>query len=357
MRIIHLAIYLGVLSLVCGCEEGGIIGDDDVLGDDDTSATGDDDDAVAHTTEDLFVQEVQATDVLFVVDNSCSMMEEQVALTNYFAVLLQHLFDKRIDYHIGTTVLDDWNTQPPIGELYGSTPYIDTTTPDPILAFEANMTMGADGMGSCEVGLEAIQRAVTSPLIDGPNAGFYRPEARLAVVVISDEVDGCIYGCDAICWNPFIGWFTSFKADGEASVHFTAIVGDEKSGCSSSWGAADPGQGYLEVVEELGEDHAVWQSICAQDWTPVMHQVGGWAAGVPLSFALSETPIEGSLQAFLDLDGAAGPNAAFPIFEDESYEETHAFVYDGDSNSLVFVQATAPSNGAELRVEYEVANR
>lgn len=355
MHSIYFAAALGLLLLAGGCESTGTItDDDDTSHDDDDVLDDDDDDTVPQTVEDVFVQEGRPTDVLFVVDNSCSMQEEQAALAGHFEGFFQHLFAHNIDYHIGITVLDDWATQPPVGALFGPTPFIDSGTPDPVNAFTANMTMGADGMGSCEVGLEATQRAVTAPLIDGPNAGFYREDARLAVVIVSDEVDGCIYGCDAICWMPFLSWFTLLKADNEESIHFTAIVGDEGTGCSSDWGVADSGDGYHEVVHELGEEHATWHSVCEQDWTPVMDEAGGWAAAVPTSFALTEIPLHGSLRVFLDLDGAAGPDAEFPIFEDDTYEEAHAFVYDSDSNSLVFVQDTAPPNGAQLRAEYEL---
>ncbi len=355
MRAIYFAATIGFLLFSGGCESPGTIGDDDTINDDDDVLDDDDDDDTSpQTIEDVFVQEGRPTDVLFVVDNSCSMQEEQAALAGHFEGYFQHLFAQNIDYHIGITVLDDWATQPPIGQLFGPTPYIDPETPDPVDAFVGNMTMGADGMGSCEVGLEATQRAVTAPMIDGPNAGFYREDARLAVIIVSDEVDGCIYGCDGTCWMPFLSWFTLLKDDNEESIHFTAIVGDEGIGCSSDWGVADSGDGYHEVINELGEEHALWHSICEQDWTPAMDAAGQWAAAVPTTFALGATPILGSLRVFLDLDGAEGPDPEFPIFEDDTYEEAHAFVYDADSNSLVFVQDTAPPGGAQLRVEYEV---
>jgi len=349
----------GLLFICAGCPSGTLVvddvsGDDDVFGDDDTAG---DDDTSPPVTEDVFSQEVQPTDVLFVVDNSCSMQEEQEALVGHFEGFLQHVLDAGIDFHIGLTVLDDWQVQPPIGELFGSTTYIDPGTPDPMSAFSANMTMGADGMGACEVGLEAIRRAVTPPLVDGPNVDFYREEARLLAVVISDEVDGSIYGCEAIGYPEFIPWFTDFKSDGIESVFFAAIVGNHPDGCTSDWGAADAGRGYHEVVEALGVDHAFEQSICQQDWSLVMDQVGAWAAAVPTSFQLSEVPLEGTLQAFLDPDDVAGPDPEVEIFEDPTYQGDHAFVFDADLNSLEFRSDTAPPGGARLRVTYEVAGR
>jgi hypothetical protein len=350
-----LAALFGFSAICVGCNSGTLV-DDDISGDDDTAGDDDttgDDDTSPDVTEDVFVQQAQPTDVLFVVDNSCSMQEEQDALVGHFEGFLQHMVDTGVDFHIGITVLDDWQTQPPIGELFGNTAYIDPDTPEPMEAFAANMTMGADGMGACEVGLEATYRALTPPFVDGPNADFYREEARLAVFVVSDEIDGSIAGCEAIGDLEFTWWFMDLKPDGIESVYFAAIIGNYPNGCSSEWGEADPGRGYHEVAEALGWGHASEQSICQQDWSWVMDLVGEWAAAVPTSFELSEVPLEGTLDVFLDTDDL-GPEPEVEIFEDPTYQEEFAFVYDVESNSLDFQPNTAPPAGARLRVTYEV---
>ena len=215
------------------------------------------------------------------------------------------------------------------------------------------MDMGAQGVGSCEVGLEAIHRALTEPLVNGYNAGFYREEARMAVVLVSDEVDGSVVGCPAISNMDFVSWFSGLKPDGLDSLYFAAVVGDQPNGCTSDWGDADPGRGYHEVAEAMGVDHGYEHSICQQDWTPVKDLVGGWAGAVPTSFPLSQVAVEGTLQAFLDLDGVAGPLLEVEIFEDATYQWDHSFVCDADLNSLEFDPSTAPPNGARLRVTYE----
>jgi len=347
------AIALFVCGSLLGACGGGaddtFEGDDDV-GDDDTA----DDDTAPPLAEEVFVQEVQPTDVLFVVDNSCSMAEEQDALDVHFAGFLQHLLDAGVDYHIGITVLDDWPTQPPIGELFGSTPYIDANAPDPVSAFSANMTMGAAGMGSCEVGLEAAFRALTPPLLNGYNAGFYREEARLAVVVVSDEDDGSAVGCSAIQASGFVTWLTTLKPDGIDPIYFAAIIGDQPNGCTSSWGDAFAGDQYHDVVQALGA-HGCGHSICEWDWTPAMDEVGEWASAVPTTFSLVEVPVAGTLRAFLDPDGETGPELEVEIFEDPTYQGEYAFVYDAGLNALVFDASTAPPGGAQLRVTFEIA--
>ncbi len=356
MRFITILLGMFLCAFTAGCEGSGRIVDDDTVADDDDDDDVGDDDTSLPEVEDVFVQEADPTDVLFVVDNSCSMQEEQAALVTHFEPFLQRLVDVGIDYHIGITVLDDWATQPPIGQLYGSTRYIEPTTPDPVGSFTGNMTMGADGMGSCEVGMEATQRALSEPLVSEYNGGFYREEARLQVVVVSDEVDGSVYGCDAVNFNQFLPWFTGLK-DEEESLFFAAIVGDAKTGCKSTWGAADPGEGYHDVVELLGEESAIAFSICEQDWTPAMDQLGQWAAQVPISFPLSAIPHLGALRVYLDLDGPAGPTAEVEIYADPTYEDTYAFVYDVSLNSLEFTQDTAPPHGAQLRVVYQAEGR
>jgi hypothetical protein len=163
-----------------------------------------------------------------------------------------------------------------VGQLFGSTRYIDQNTADPVTAFTNNMTMGDQGVGACEIGLEATFRAL-SPMPDGYsdayNAGFYRDTALLSVVIVSDEAEGTTSPMECEEWQMYMGyqefipWITNLKgAHSIDMINFAAIVGDNPQGCQSPWGEAERGAGYLEVVEGLGEEHASFFSICDQDW-------------------------------------------------------------------------------------------
>jgi len=348
-----MVVWLGLVALVwvCGCgTEAAQFGSDD-----DSFAADDDDDDSAEPPppiEETFEQQPEPVDILFVVDNSCSMMEEQQALRDNFESLFAHM--DGVDFHIGVTVLDDWATQPPIGQLFGPTPYIDPATPDPVDTFWANMTMGYDGMGACEVGLEASYRAVTEPLVSGHNAGFYRDEARLTIVVVSDEVDGSVTGCEGITAMEYAGWLHEFKDRGLDGLLFAAVVGDDSGGCESSWGSAEPGRGYLDVVDELGPDHASFNSICDHYWAPLMSTIGQTSVGPNTHFPLAQWPDPATLEVFLDMDGD-GPGVELPIPMDPAFEQENAWEYDDVDNAVRFDTTTAPPVGAQLRVTYQPA--
>ena len=338
------------LVLLLGCPGNLLVGDDD-------TAASDDDTSGAPLGEDVFLQTAAPVDILFVVDNSASMAEEQNALMSNFWDFIQHLVDSGIDYHVGITVLDDYTGQPAIGELYGAYPYIDADEPDPVGAFTANMTMGDDGVGQCEVGLEASYRALSEPLAGEANAGFYRDEARLTLVIVSDEADGSTTGqCpDALAWTEYVPWLTSLKgAQGMDRIHYAAIVGDVPAGCYSEWGTADPGHGYFEVYEALGDDRATFFSICEHDWSPVMDDLGQLSASIQIEFPLSQIPVPETLQVYLDPDGPDGPDEEVRIYEDPSYTQQWAFTWYEGTNTLVFLDTTRPPVGAQLRALYEV---
>jgi len=326
------------------------------IDDDDTATPQDDDSADEGRYEETFIQVADPTDILFVVDNSCSMQEEQNALMANFWSFMQVLMDSGLDYHIGVTVLDDWEGQQPIGELLGVPPFIDEHTEDPLGVFSATVAaIGTEGLGQCEVGLEASYRALSDPLASGINAGFYRDEARLTVVIVSDEPDcSTSNDCDAITWPEYVPWLTAMKgASGLDKIFFAAIAGDLPEGCTSSWGNAEPGHGYWDVYSALGDDHASYFSICEHDWSPVMSELGQQAASMQTSFPLSRIPLPQSLEVFVDPDGEEGPDDEFPIYEDETYTQPYAYLYDPDTNALEFDETTRPGLGARLRVTYE----
>jgi Abnormal spindle-like microcephaly-assoc'd, ASPM-SPD-2-Hydin/Flagellar-associated PapD-like len=165
---------------------------------------------------DRFVQVMlDQVDVLFVIDNSLTMMEEQQSLGQNFAAFMSAALSGGIDYHIGvtTTGINRSSEDPPLvcaggvgggeaGRLFpadNSSPRIITpSTPNAAAVFAYNTTVG--NCPQVERGFDAAYRALSPPLVDSVddprtslandgNAGFLRPDARLAIVFVSDEDD------------------------------------------------------------------------------------------------------------------------------------------------------------------------
>ena len=157
-----------------------------------------------------------ALDVLFVIDDSGSMQDEQVALASAFPALLERLEAAgRPSLHLGV-VTPDLGTAPfnlsncddDRGILQG-TPLSTTCTgptPEPYLRDEPDGAGGRvtnytgtlaeslsciaqRGIQGCgfEQHLGAIERAISTATTE--NAGFVRDDAKLAVVILADEDD------------------------------------------------------------------------------------------------------------------------------------------------------------------------
>lgn len=150
-----------------------------------------------------------ATDILFVVDDSGSMAEEQEKVAQQLESFVEVLASGPVahDFRValvttGTTALvrtacgpdaavtsrtyESGALQPATlpGEPEGSGPTVlDHDDPDFLERFAALVRRGIDGSPQ-EMGLEAMRLALTDPSHD-----FLRPGARLLVVVISDEDD------------------------------------------------------------------------------------------------------------------------------------------------------------------------
>jgi hypothetical protein len=75
--------------------------------------------------------------------------------------------------------------------------------------FVANVSVGTTGSGK-EQGFRAMQLALTDRIADGTNAGFLRPGARLAVIIVSDEDD---------CSDPASPPAVLFSASGADACH------------------------------------------------------------------------------------------------------------------------------------------
>jgi len=132
-----------------------------------------------------------SVDILFVIDDSGSMWTHQnnlrVNADLFTAGLLNNKF---VDYHIGvisTSVQKQWSGAGG-GELYGRVPWIDRSTPNGAQVLKDNIMIGTNGDVTEKV-FDPLVKALTDPVLSNQNAGFYRPSAHLAVVVITDAED------------------------------------------------------------------------------------------------------------------------------------------------------------------------
>ena len=161
-----------------------------------------------------------------------------------------------------------------------------------------------------------------------PGGDFFREDAKLVVIFVSDERDQSIGG-----WISYKPFFDNIKPAGDF-VPF-AVIGDEPSGCAYSYGSgtrnADFGEGYWDMVQDYGGD---WYSICAADWGVQLQSLANQVTE-RRSFALDEPdPIEETIE--VKVNG----------------QVTTEWVYDVALNSVVFNEGHVPSEGQTITIDY-----
>ena len=136
----------------------------------------------------------------------------------------------------------------------------------------------------------------------------------------------------------------------------SSIVGPQ-SGCSSSDGTADPGTEYIAVTNAVGGIH---ESICAEDWVPVLEQLGLQAAGLRREYFLSEMPVPGTLEVWVVDDAYTYDGVDRELLSDGSSVLDHCdtagcFIFDyvQERNSIL-MEEYVPSPLAEVNIRYEL---
>lgn len=239
-------------------------------------------------------------DILFVIDNSGSMKEEQVNLASNFSILTTKLDfattsrGAKLDYRIAvtTTGLTHRFTMEP-GAPFPTVP-MDEVGDDGRFRKDCKMTrawmergddslqsqfacvtrVGTAGPG-LEMPLEAMRLALTDRVTDGANAGFLRDDALLAVVFITDEDDcsrrdndftikddNCPPGTPGYIDVP--DYVTALDQIKGGREKWAAAVVAGPVECTSGFGAAKEATRLKGFVGKAGKN-ALFSSICLGD--------------------------------------------------------------------------------------------
>jgi hypothetical protein len=127
----------------------------------------------------------QPIDVLFVIDDSCSMENDQAALASNFEAFFGSFRRNQVDFRIAavTTDMADSTRQ---GRFVG--PVLSDKTGKADEAFSKLVNVGSQGSAQ-ERAFAAARAALSEPLLSSNNRNFLRPNADLALVFLGDEDD------------------------------------------------------------------------------------------------------------------------------------------------------------------------
>ncbi len=256
----------------------------------------------------------QAMDIMFIVDDSGSMEQEQGNLATNFPMFADVLSSyevepgRPLDYRVavtttGRTVSYSISSGPitlPMTETgrngafvdgAGSTRrWLERSDVNMASMFAQRARVGITGPGF-EMALLMTQMALRERVTDGTNAGFLRDDALLAVVMITDEND-----CSRTDNNwmispaadPCTGTGAPFVAPAETIAFLDQVKGGRgrwstaviagQTDCTSTFGDAAEATKLIDFVNQVnsgapaGRQNAVFSSICEGNLAPALQQ-------------------------------------------------------------------------------------
>lgn len=273
-------------------------------------------------------------DVLFVIDNSRSMIDEQKNMAEKITNFMDRV--KGLDWRIGIVTTDFTTNVYGQGKLlkYPNQSYFLTSAMD---IEEARKQFGktiqrSESGDSVEQGIRATYKALARAFsgakgIDEQHKAFFRKDAALAVVVISDE-DESAKATENLGSNLISSINTWFGPQKMFKFH-SIIVRPGDSACKSASIDHRYGQAYADLTKLTG---GVLGNICTKDYGNQLEVIGQDVANTQNTFALACVPKD------IDGDGVADVK----VTASSGSVKVPNFVIKGDT--IVFSSAPKAGN-------------
>lgn len=293
---------------------------------------------------DVRVSFQRAVDILFVVDDSGSMSTHQQNLAKNIGLFTQGMkTNQTLDYHIGvlTSNMDYQPWRPVVGygwkgELNGVTKFVTKLTPGGDLELAKNLNPGVDGSGT-EVFFTPVEAALTPPLLNGANKGFYRPDAYLAIVFLTDAEDQ-----SRLSAGDFHKFLLGLKGgDADKIISYGVYIPSSVSNCQRS---GEPIPRKLEEFFKLTK--ATTLGLCDADYGMKLAELGA--------------DLVRRVGSILYLSRPAVPETIKVTFGSQTIPNHPdlGWIYDPTRNALIFGEAIdllPEPAGTEIEVDFIAA--
>jgi hypothetical protein len=315
----------------------------------------------ASTTDEFWQAPSNLVDILWVIDNSVSMLNEQESVALGAEDFIVNLETTDMDFHLGVINTDVDRSNATAGVLLGEPAVLSKDVAGYADAFRSRVRQGNSGSDQ-EKGLQAALMAVSAPLSVTANAGFLRDGAMLSIIVLSDENDCSDLGSLGAtstgeeCYTrsselaPVTDLVRSIAdVKGEDRVVLSGIVGPEiVDGCD----ATVPGRRYYTAIELLG---GVRADICSTDYSSIMAALGQVASGILTVFQLEKAAIEESIE--VRVAPSEGEEMRVVPKLDEAGGVLDGWSYISDYAQIEFHGTEIPARGSYIEVSYEIAGQ
>lgn len=244
-------------------------------------------------------------DVLFVIDNSASMKDNQLKLGERLSSFLSSL--QTVDWQIGITTTDTssgpWGIKGSLVKLDGLDQYIlnkHTPNYEDVFARTVVRPEGVNCGSNCPSLVERPLEAATFALAKGLSNGLIREGAELAVVVLSDADEGGD-GLGVITTPQFLlGTAATLFNQTKRVTGYAIVVEPGDTDCLAKRRAYTSYSYYGYNAALLATlSGGVTGSICDSNYSKSLKKIGDHVLNLVSSITLSKMPLEGSVEVTL----------------------------------------------------------
>jgi hypothetical protein len=296
-------------------------------------------------------------DMLWAVDNSGSMSAAQATMATSVPTFVDAVSAATADFHIGVTTSEVNSAYEAFGVCAGNVApgllfhclsdprWVEPATPNLAEVLSASLQPGGCCSESQEAVLEAARLALSEPNLSDPalNGGFYREDADLALMLVTDEQDQSNGSVDF-----YVDFFRSLKgARNRDRLSVSIIAGLNSStlqpeACSRGSASGEAATRLHEFFTKIGRGEAL--SICDSDW------------GLRLA-SLTTTIFSESRARWLPLNATPDPatitvKKGTTTVPKDTTSSGNGWTYDSELNEVVLGAKTTGLAGATITVTY-----
>lgn len=290
-------------------------------------------------------------DILWVIDNSGSMLTKQQKVSAGLSSFLSIFQNKNFDFRMAVVTTDIRSKTDPVPALRGqegefqaqdfngtTVPVLSNSTTDLADHFKVNVEVGQTGNANATA-LDAVNLSLSSSMLNGVNSGFLRSDAHLAVIVLSDADDNDSSNTPTQVQD----FLNSLKPDKFDVISRTYKKNFTVSGVIISdftdTNCVAPFEDGLKFKTLISATNGSLANICDANFSSGLNQISQRIAEAITDIPLGQVPDTSTI--VITFNGVVVPNDA-----------TNGWTYSSSGNKVVFHGTSIPTDNTSISINY-----